>query len=255
MAELSLRREERNMDPAIDLRGSRCTSACSASRMSTTSGLIFLSSKIKDPPKIADEQYNRFYSEAHAPDLLRPFSKKGGITNAVTLQYENTNSRSAMPYLALHPVPDAQWISSPDQGHFQEDTKKRRILAVDDVRQYIEVGFRPYEKIQTFEGYGHAFKSGTERGRTLVCVAMEPAESEEQDLEDWYRKQHLDILSMCRGYRRTTRYKRLDGQKPRYLALHEYACLPDALPANQSRLSGRERSWLRAQCSGGMFSS
>ncbi len=62
---------------------------------------------------------------------------------------------------------------------------------------------------------------------------MEPAETEEQDFEDWYRKQHLDMLSMCRGYRRTTRYKRVDGQRPRYLALHEYACEPDDLPAEQ----------------------
>ena len=41
------------------------------------------------------------------------------------------------------------------------------------------------------------------------------------------------MLSMCRGYRRTTRYKRVDGQKPRYLALHEYACKPEEVPNDQ----------------------
>ena len=39
---------------------------------------------------------------------------------------------------------------------------------------------------------------------------------------------------MCKGYRRTTRYKKLDSeQKPRYLALHEYACKPEDLPSDQ----------------------
>jgi len=41
------------------------------------------------------------------------------------------------------------------------------------------------------------------------------------------------MLAMCRGYRRTTRYKRIDGEKPRYLALHEYACKPDEMPGDQ----------------------
>lgn len=60
-----------------------------------------------------------------------------------------------------------------------------------------------------------------------------PNEEQEQDFEDSYRIPHLDMLSMCRGYRRTTRYKRLDAEKPRYLALHEYACKPEELPSHQ----------------------
>lgn len=31
------------------------------------------------------------------------------------------------------------------------------------------------------------------------------------------------MISMCRGYNRSTRYKKLDGSEPRYLAIHEYA--------------------------------
>ena len=51
---------------------------------------------------------------------------------------------------------------------------------------------------------------------------MEPGD--ERDFDEWYRKQHLDVLSMIPGYRRCTRYKRIDEQTPRYLAIHEYAC-------------------------------
>lgn len=84
-----------------------------------------------------------------------------------------------------------------------------------------------------YEGYGRADESGSQRGQTLTCVFMEPAEGEDADFENWYRKQHLDMLAMCTGYRRTTRYKRIDDVSPRYLALHEWACAPSELPSEQ----------------------
>lgn len=50
--------------------------------------------------------------------------------------------------------------------------------------------------------------------------------------------QHLDMLSMCTGYRRSTRYRAIDpiGQHPSYLALHEYACKAEELPVEQTKL-------------------
>jgi hypothetical protein len=54
--------------------------------------------------------------------------------------------------------------------------------------------------------------------------------SDEKDFDAWYRKQHLDMLSMIPGYRRGARYKRIDGVSPTYLAIHEYACKPDEIP-------------------------
>lgn len=60
------------------------------------------------------------------------------------------------------------------------------------------------------------------RGKALRTVWVEPAANGDEEFEEWYRKQHLDMLSMVRGFRRSTRYRRLDGQPPRYLACHEY---------------------------------
>lgn len=192
-----------------------------------TPGLMFVSSR---PTRISDDQYNKWYNEEHLPDVLG-FMEKSGI-EPLGIRYKSTDPKSTRPYLALYPNSDAQWMFSPEQQTFLNSVRKSRILH-DDFLSVIDFNFRPYEKIQTFEGYGHASKSGKERGRTLVCVAMEPDEAGEKDFDDWYRKQHLDMLSMCRGYRRTTRYKRLDGEKPRYLALHEYDCSPQDLPAEQ----------------------
>lgn len=191
-----------------------------------TPGLMFVSSRILDPSKTSDEKYNRFYNEEHLPDILNYNKAK---VSSVALRYKNVNTKSTLPYLALYPLEDASFLQSPDLSKLVEDNRVSKTFDNTDMYEHIEFGLRPYEKIQTFEGYGHAEKSGDERGQTIICVAMEPAEGEDLDFDEWYRKQHLDMLSMLPHYRRTTRYKRLDDVKPRYLALHEYACKPDEL--------------------------
>lgn len=217
-----------------------------------TPGLMFVGSKLTDQ-NISDDQFNRFYNEEHLPDVLS-FFKKNGIDKAFALRYKNTtNLHAYMPYLALYPVSDAQWLLSPDQKQFAEDTKKSKVLDVDNIWEHIEFHFRPYERIQTFEGFEEDdSKTGKDRGRTLVYVGMEPgpSEAQEQDLEDWYRKQHLVQLAMIPGYKRTVRYKRTDGGKPRYLAFHEYDCAPNDLPTAMINRS-RETEWSKkilAEC-------
>lgn len=55
---------------------------------------------------------------------------------------------------------------------------------------------------------------------------VEPADGADEDFDEWYRKQHLDMLSMVPGFRRSTRYKLADptnaAGNPRFLACHEY---------------------------------
>ena len=187
-------------------------------------GLLFVSSKvIKD----SDELYNRFYNEEHLPDVLATGDTK------LALRYKNTNPESKMPYLAIYPLDDAGYFQTDKLKKLKDDTRISKVYGDKDRGEYIEFGLRPYEKIQTFEGFEQEQKSGKERGQTIVCVAMEPAEGGDDEFDEWYKKQHLDMLAMCRGYRRSTRYKRLDGEKPRYLALHEYACKASDLPGDQ----------------------
>lgn len=191
-------------------------------------GLLFVAARISDPSKTTDEQFNKFYNEEHLPDVLNYKTK---ITS-LALRYKNTNPSSERPYLALYPLEDDSFFSSGILEQLTEDTKHSKTYNGADVTEFLHFDARPYKKIQTFEGHGHADKTGKERGQTLTCVAMEPAEGAEAeaDFDAWYRKQHLDMLAMCEGYRRSTRYERVDGVKPRFLALHEWACKPEDLP-------------------------
>lgn len=195
-------------------------------------GLFFVTAKVLDSSQVSGEQYDRFYRLEHLPEVT-DFYKQNDFT-LLALSYRNADPERYRTHLGLYPVPDVEQGYSFLQNVFFHRGMQSEILG-GNIFEYLAADLIPYEKIQTFEGYGHAEKTGLERGQTLVCVAMEPGPSEEQerDFEEWYRKQHLDMLSMCKGYRRTTRYKRLDGEKPRYLALHEYDCAPDELPSDQ----------------------
>jgi hypothetical protein len=197
-------------------------------------GLLFVASRITHPSKTTDEQFNQFYNDEHLPDVLNYKTK---ITD-LALRYKNTSPSSDRPYLALYPLEDAAFFSTGTLEQLTEETKHSTTYDGANVTDFVHFDAFPYAKIQTFEHPAYTGKTqntGNDRPRTLTCVAMEPAKGDEAeaDFEAWYRKQHLDMLAMCEGYRRTTRYQRVDGVKPRFLALHEWACAPENLPAEQ----------------------
>lgn len=198
-----------------------------------TAGLCYVTSKVKDPSQVSDAKFNEFYDDEHVPDILRyGFSK-------LALRYKNSNPDSKAAYLALYPQDDVDNINSPATAQMMANCRKSKVLGGQDHHELIEYGVSAWSKIQTFEG---ASKSGHDRGQTLVAVFIEPAD--EDDLDAWYRKQHLDMLSMCRGYRRSTRYRRAGDDGPKFLALHEYACAAEELPVEQIR-QVRETEWSR----------
>ncbi|GAW25297.1 putative alpha beta [Rosellinia necatrix] len=195
-----------------------------------TPGLMFVVSRVRDAQKTPDELYNRFYNEEHLAAVLAGGHVKLG------LRYKNVvDTDTTIPYLALYPIDDASTIGSPESRKHMEETKKSKILECDDIFDLIHFELRPYEKIQTYEGYGHGNDDGQRRGRTMIYFGMEPGEGQNDDVDSWYRKQHLDMLAMCKGFIRCTRYKRKDGACPRFLALAEYDCDAADLPIEQMK--------------------
>lgn len=139
--------------------------------------LLFVTACISDPTKTTDAKFNQMYNEEHLPDVLN-YKKK--VTD-LALRYKNSNPSSEHPYLALYPVNDATFFTSGTLEELTTDTRHSRTYDGEDILQIVSFGPRPYEKIQTYEGYGHENESGEQRGQSLTCVAMEPAEGEEAD--------------------------------------------------------------------------
>lgn len=202
-------------------------------------GLCHVTAAIRDPSQLSEADFNAFYDTEHVPDILRH-----GFSN-LALRYRNADPGSSTPYLALYSLDDVGRLSSPETARMMDELRVSRVLGGRDHHGLIAYGVSAWTKVQTFEGAG---EKGQARGQTLVAVFMEPGEGgeAEADLDAWYRGEHLEMLSKCQGYRRSTRYRR-DGDGdggPRFLALHEYACEPNELPAEQI-VRTRETEWAR----------
>ncbi|KAF2466859.1 uncharacterized protein BDR25DRAFT_317121 [Lindgomyces ingoldianus] len=170
-------------------------------------GLVYVTSRITSP-NLTASAFNSWYNNIHIPEIL-----KSNTTSLVVRYKVIPQSTSSIPpwhYLALYKTSDVGSISNA-------------------AAQYLEAGMVEFHvdswvPIQTFESLREK-RGDVPKGRpkVQVPVKIEPATGEAgtQHVEEWYRKQHLDMFSMTPNYRRTTRYTSADGSIPKYLALHE----------------------------------
>lgn len=183
--------------------------------MATPGVAIVLS---RNKPTWTEETFNKWYSGVHIKNVV-----KAGLSDLV-IRYRNTNRSAEWPYLAVYRMVDVNDVFNPK--------KLARVPANDPLlpnggpwREAIDMDLRPFGWVQTFEG---KVSEDRVRGKVLRTVLIEPGNDD--DLEEWYRKEHLDIISTVPGYRRSTRYKISDLENkdglPRYLALHEYDTIP-----------------------------
>ncbi|OQO12281.1 hypothetical protein B0A48_02922 [Cryoendolithus antarcticus] len=156
-------------------------------------------------PNTTEGEYNDFYNNTFAPSVLR-------LSPAtLALRYRLASPKPAeASYLALYTLPDASYLSSPGLAQMIETTKSAGTL-----------------------GPGEDPSTKPAAAPTLAVTFMTPAEGvTDAELEEWYAESHEKMLKEAKGYRRTTRYvRRADqGEGPRFLALHEYACGIEEMP-------------------------
>lgn len=79
-------------------------------------------------------------------------------------------------------------------------------------------------------------------------VYMSPTNA--QDFDDWYRSEHLTLLSKIPGYRRSLRYKLgpatplTRGEPPTYLAIHEVEDVQKSFGSEEAR-KANETEWTK----------
>jgi len=166
-----------------------------------------------------EEEFEKDYKENHMPRAVAPDGNPFGV------RYKNVEPDAKYTMLALYEPDDPASLALPDVQALMKEQQDAKIT--------FDVAL--YTNLQRFEGQEP--KTG-DYGKILVSVKMEPATGTDAELDDWYRKQHLDMLSMVQGYRRSTRWKltpmgELPEGTPTYLALHEFDALP---PPEQMKL-------------------
>jgi hypothetical protein len=153
-----------------------------------TSGLLLVKSR-PTHPELSDKVFNDWYTNEHIRDMV-----KSGLTD-LTVRYRNVNSSATWPYLAIYRVPDVAKLQDPKvmgsvpptSNLLPGKAKGSKGGVYGDV---IAMQAQVYIRSQTFDG--QMKKAG--RGKGLISVEMEPANGTDAEFDDWYRRQHLDML-------------------------------------------------------------
>ena len=151
-------------------------------------GLLYVLSK-PTHPELSDIVFNDWYTNHHIRDMVN-----SDLTDLV-VRYKNTKDTSQWPYLAIYRLPDVARLK--DQKTMGSIPATSPLLPGKEegskggaFKDIMAMETSTYTRIQTFEGPSK--KTG--RGRGLVTGAMEPANGTDADFDDWYRKQHLDMI-------------------------------------------------------------
>lgn len=172
------------------------------------------------------DEFAKDYKEHHMPTAL---TAPGWSTG---LHYKNVESEAQWPHLALYTFSDLSSLASPV---FQKLTKGSQ-------EAQIKVAVRIYQKVQDFEGQNEVTGN---HGKIALVTQIKAKPGLENELDEFARKQHLDMYSMVRGYRRSTRWEILpendeNGKLPEsqskllpIMAIHEFDEPP---PEDQIRL-------------------
>ncbi|KAJ9503579.1 hypothetical protein H2202_000718 [Exophiala xenobiotica] len=185
--------------------------------------LLFVNSRPQPGSGVDDDLWTKWYIEEHLPDLVNSKTSPRAAFYRETHDFAlATKEPHPRKFLALY------------QTDFEEPLKSKNF--VDGVRHSsdmwpqgkgdTEIGDfdgRNYKMIQEYDPN----KIGDSAPPFLLTVEMEPTGQNEGDFEDWYRQEHLELLSKLPGYRRSLRYvigpktPLTQGEPPKYLAIHE----------------------------------
>ncbi|KAF2662553.1 hypothetical protein K491DRAFT_686435 [Lophiostoma macrostomum CBS 122681] len=193
----------------------------------TGPGIMWVNSVPK--PQLEEKVFNQWYQEVHIPDIV---NAKPGDGCVAAWRFKSQNPTRPRPYLALYAVPDMSFIQSPEFG---EVSQYHEMLPEGGPSQkFVDFDTRFYRRTQTYEKEEEDNTGFVPQGigRVVKSTAMQPAPGMSEELDRWYREEHLGQVAAMPGWRRSTRYELIfkvqskddpsHEEAPRYLAIHEF---------------------------------
>lgn len=189
--------------------------------MAPTQGILYVTMQPKAGSGLTNEAFHDWYNNEHGPTRLRlPF-----ITNG--FRYRASESRPE--WMAVYDITDMEELTKdaylrlrdpPVKSQREADTMAKIKV---DRKIYDFVEERKSEKFRVLEEVGNEGE-----GNVMVAVALDlkDGEGRKEELDKWYREEHIDMLSKVPGWLRTRRFvtSSIDPKAPvEYLSLHEYA--------------------------------
>ncbi|PGH02560.1 hypothetical protein GX51_04587 [Blastomyces parvus] len=199
-------------------------------------GLLYVTMQPGDD--LSPAQFHDWYNNEHGPTRLRlPFITNGFRFRATDTDTASDPSSSSHPispeWLAIYDVQDmAELQREPYLRLRRDDVKSKREK---EVMAKITVERRLYDFVESkdVEGYvpldalamAEAEAEGKKNKRVLVAIIQTLHPDREEEFNNWYREEHLPLLTKVPGWLRTRRYVS-SALEPtpvtEYLSLHEY---------------------------------
>lgn len=201
-------------------------------------GILWVNSDVIQPERLTKERFNTWYCNEHIPDVIA----KSGVENAVRYEHvaDCTSPGRRLGFLTIYGMPDIDFMKTHEFRSLegQSPGPSREIIF-----ENAEFDTRSYELVQTYETRGakpgKSFESVWTKSSDLVLgpapLLLYAAISHlsDTDLDEWYRREHVELISKCPGHRRTTRYKLVTSSilsafersfpgAPTWLTLHEF---------------------------------
>jgi hypothetical protein len=173
-------------------------------------GLLVVRSRVLRP---LHAEYHAWYDNQHVPARIR---LPGWLTARRYAAADDAES-----FLAYYDLADLAVLRRPPYLRMREQrpATEQRILNL--IRP---MDRRVYRRIDVPGGRppGPPDELGT-CGALLLCVWWQPAPGATAQFNDWYRQEHIPMLSRVPGWLRSRRFELVDGGGPSFLGMHDLA--------------------------------
>jgi len=180
-------------------------------------------------PSLPISQFHDWYNNEHGPTRLRlPFCKNGFRYQATDLA-DAGGTCEKPEWMAVYDITDMAELTKDAYLRLRDPPVKSQ-REVDTMKQ-INVDRKLYDFVESRESKGFRELENVEeegRGNVMIAVFLDLKEGKDMvaEVDNWYRQEHIDMLSKVPGWLRTRRYvtSSIDSKAPmEYLSLHEYA--------------------------------
>ncbi|KAK7923908.1 hypothetical protein PG985_005962 [Apiospora marii] len=191
---------------------------------SKTPGLLYASSKISRPDILDVKTFFEWYDEEHIPELIQT----SGFDSA--FRFIDLDPGSKWPYLAVYPTKDFSFFKS-DEFKGMKSLQSDKLPGTGAAAEVMGSVSRFDQLVQVYD----PTKKGPGHTKCIISAQMKSLSGPavEEDIDAWYRAEHLRLIATYEGYLRTTRYKLAfsaqlppsaedEAKPPVWLALHEF---------------------------------
>jgi len=192
-------------------------------------GMMWVNSDVIKPDALARNDFDKWYCDEHIPEVMT----KSGIRSANRYDHmiNGPSGPRRLGFLTIYEMPDINFMETEEfrglEG--QSPGPNQNTIFVN-----AEFDTRSYELAQTDEAKG---KENLGPAPFLLSAALK--HTSDSAMDEWYREEHVRLVSQTKGYRRTRRYKlasrsvlsafeRSFPEAPVWLAIHEFdgSCVP-----------------------------